>query len=215
MKEVINRLMYEKELWDRGYAHIMGLDEVGRGCLAGPVVAAGVILPTTLQQEMQYEKQHEKLRDSKTLSLKDRINMTAWIKEHALAYTVFFHPPVMIDRLNILQASLDAMKQCVDQLAHPIDYLLIDGNKTLNVAHPQQCIVKGDDRSASIAAASILAKTSRDAYMQQLHAVYPEFRWDKNVGYPTAEHYSALQLYGFTEHHRQSFNLKTQKQYDR
>lgn len=215
MKEVINRIMYEKELWDRGYAHIMGLDEVGRGCLAGPVVAAGVILPPTLLQEMKYEKQHEKLRDSKTLSLKDRVYMTAWIKDHALVYTVFFHPPEIIDRLNILHASLDAMKQCVDQLAHPIDYLLIDGNKTLNVAHPQQCIVKGDDRSASIAAASILAKTSRDAYMQQLHAAYPEFRWDKNVGYPTAEHYSALRLYGFTEHHRQSFNLKTQKQYNR
>lgn len=201
MMDSIDRLQHEKRLWNQGYRHILGLDEVGRGCLAGPVVAAGVILPPFFT--------HDKLRDSKTLSVKDRDYMTNWIKEHALAYTVFFHPPEVIDKLNILHASLDAMKQCVLQFLIPVDYLLIDGNKGLSVPCPQQWLVKGDRLSASIAAASILAKTTRDAYMHLLHFEYPWYRWDKNVGYPTKEHYAAIQQNGISEHHRLSFNLKT------
>ncbi len=207
MKEVVDRLWHERAIWESGYPNILGLDEVGRGCLAGPVVAAGVILPKTVH--------HDKLKDSKTLSLKDRNYMSEWVKDHAVAFMVYFHPPEIIDELNILQASLDAMKQCVIQLKHPIDYLLIDGNRAFEAEQPYQCIIKGDDRSASIAAASILAKTTRDAYMQELHRAYPIYRWDKNVGYPTKEHYLALQQYGFTEHHRLSFNLRTLKKYDR
>ncbi|HET8864632.1 MAG TPA: ribonuclease HII [Gracilimonas sp.] len=196
-----DRLKFERQLWKEGYRHVIGLDEVGRGCLAGPVVAAGVVFkPGTVIPE---------IRDSKTINEKERNALSDKIKSEALRWTVQEGSIVEINKLNILWASLETMKKCVDNLDPSPDYLLVDGNRYLDSLIPYTCLVKGDNRSMSIAAASILAKVYRDDLMKKLHKEFPEYGWDTNVGYPTSTHKRALKEFGYTKYHRTSFNLGT------
>lgn len=185
----------------------MGLDEVGRGCLSGPVVAAGVIFePGTYIAE---------IRDSKALTLEERKELVSVIKQEAIFWTIQWCMPEEIDDLNILQASIKAMNKCAEaENAYP-DYLLVDGNHYNSGLCPHKCIIKGDDRSMSIAAASIIAKVYRDEWMIDLHEEYPHYGWKTNVGYPTQEHFEGLQEFGITKFHRQSFRLRTDKIYTR
>jgi ribonuclease HII len=204
-KEKQDRLIFERELWTDGYLRVMGLDEVGRGCLAGPVVAAGVILEPGIS--------HDGLRDSKAMSEYERNEMTIWIKHHASFWWIAERSPAEIDQANILRASIQAMMECAEHIDAKADHLLVDGNRYGSSLIPYTCLVKGDNRSASIAAASILAKTYRDHLMRSLHEEYPQYKWDKNVGYPTKAHYEALQHHGATVYHRRSFSLRTDKEY--
>jgi len=200
-----DRTKIEKKLWSEGFKRVMGLDEVGRGCLSGPVVAAGVIFKEGVQING--------IKDSKQITEKQRFILEEEIKEKALFFTVQEGTLREIFELNILWASINTMKKCAeDNDANP-DYLLIDGNRYTTSFIPHTCIVKGDDKSISIGAASILAKNYRDRYMKRLHKNYPEFGWDKNVGYPTPKHKKALQEFGITPHHRLGFNLGTEKKY--
>jgi ribonuclease HII len=177
-----------------------GCDEVGRGCLAGPVVAAAVILPPHFA--------HEGVTDSKMLSERKRLSLVETIKREALAWSVSFVDPVIIDRINILRASFLAMERAVKRLPVTPEHLLIDGNRFRSTADiPYTCIVKGDQKIASIAAASILAKTYRDAYMQALHEEMPDYGWNSNVGYPTPAHRKAIASCGASKYHRKSFKL--------
>ena len=201
-----DRYHFEKQLWSEGYTRVMGLDEVGRGCLCGPVVAAGVILKPG-------EKINEALRDSKTIKKTDRIGLSNQIKKTALYWTIQWCTPTEIDRLNILYASLQAMTKCTQADRADPNYLLVDGNKSPATMLPHTCLVKGDDRSASIAAASIIAKVYRDDLMVKMHEKYPFYGWNRNVGYPTKEHFAGLEQYGYTEHHRKSFKLRTDKKF--
>ncbi len=203
--ENYDRLTFEKQLWSQGYKRIMGLDEVGRGCLAGPVVAAGVIFDSSVNIP--------EIRDSKKMSMDIRESLAEEIKSLALFWTVKEGSISLIDRINILWASIETMKNCSDSFGADPDYLLIDGNKFTASLIPFSCIVKGDDRSMSIGAASILAKVYRDNLMKELHMEYPEFGWDQNVGYPTKKHKQALARFGYTKYHRRSFNLATDKKY--
>ncbi|WP_428236403.1 ribonuclease HII [Gracilimonas sp.] len=202
-KHIIDRLKFERQLWAEGYTHVMGLDEVGRGCLAGPVVAAGVVFhPDTDIPE---------IRDSKGIGEEERNRLAKQIKEEALLWTVQEGSIAEIDKLNILWASLHTMQKCVDATKITPDYLLVDGNRYISSLIPYTCLVKGDDRSMSIAAASILAKVYRDDLMRKLHEEFPEYGWDTNVGYPTATHKKGLKEFGYTVHHRTSFKLGTSK----
>ncbi len=177
-----------------------GVDEVGRGCLAGPVVAAAVILPMNPCLPG--------LADSKQLSEARREVLAQQIRECAQAWAVAAIPPQQIDRVNILQATFEAMHGAIDQLQVRPDLLLVDGNRFRPYPTiPHQCIVKGDSKFAAIAAASILAKTTRDALMKELHETWPVYNWARNVGYPTVEHRTAIARHGACEHHRQSFRL--------
>lgn len=196
---------FENRLWEEGFKRIMGLDEVGRGCLCGPVVAAGVILNPG--------KKIKGLADSKTLKIETRERLAEEIREKALFSIVHECSPREIDKLNILHASIKAMIKCVESDDANPDYLLVDGNQFTAVFIPASCIVKGDNLSASIAAASIIAKVHRDHLMYKLHHKFPVYGWDTNVGYPTKEHYEGLKRYGYTSHHRQSFSLRTGKRY--
>ena len=205
MKEnqVEDRLKFERQLWSEGYARVMGLDEVGRGCLAGPVVAAGVVFKP--------ETDIPEIRDSKSISEKSRLLLAEQIKEEALFWTVQEGSIDEINELNILWASLHTMQKCVDAASLPPDYLPVDGNRYINSLIPYTCLVKGDDRSMSIAAASILAKVYRDELMRDLHEEFPEYGWNSNVGYPAPVHKKALKEYGYTDHHRTTFKLGTNK----
>lgn len=182
----------------------MGLDEVGRGCLCGPVVAAGVILK-------RGAKLNGKIADSKTISKKIRVELAQEIKENALFWTIQSCSVEEIDNLNILKASMKAMEKCTEANEANPDFLLVDGNRYTATLTPHACIVKGDDRSASIAAASILAKVYRDHLMIKLHDKYPYYGWDGNVGYPTKKHFEGLKKHGYTPEHRKSFKLRTNK----
>ena len=180
-----------------------GCDEAGRGPLAGPVVAAAVILPEGYNNPL--------LNDSKQLTERRRDKLRVEIERKAAAWAVAVVEPEEIDRLNILHASTHAMCVAVQQLSQKPEFLLIDGNRFYNETDiPYECIVKGDAKYMSIAAASILAKTHRDELMVQLHEQYPQYGWDRNKGYPTAEHYQAIEEYGPTPYHRRSFNLYRQ-----
>ncbi|MFM7681311.1 MAG: ribonuclease HII [Bacteroidota bacterium] len=182
-----------------------GCDEAGRGCLAGPVVAAAVILP------LDYE--NSQLNDSKKLSEKARLYLRDDIVEKALAYHIAFVWQEEIDRINILNASFMAMHRAVDQLKLKPKHLLIDGNRfNPYPGIPHTCIIKGDGKFLSIAAASILAKTARDEFMEQLHHEFPAYNWKKNKGYPTKDHRAAIKEYGPNIHHRQSFTLLAPEQ---
>lgn len=177
-----------------------GCDEAGRGCLAGPVVAAAVILPRDFK--------HELLDDSKKLSEAKRKILRPIIEEQAIAYAVSFVHEKEIDKINILNASFTAMHRAVDQLETTPDFLLIDGNRFNpypDIAH--ECIIKGDGKYLSIAAASVLAKTYRDEYMEKIHEEFPMYDWNKNKGYPTNAHRDAIEKYGDCKFHRQSFTL--------
>ena len=181
-----------------------GCDEAGRGPLAGPVVAAAVVLPPDYRNDI--------LNDSKQLTERQRNLLRADIEANAFAWAVAVVSPEEIDRLNILHASTHAMCLAVQQLQGPKpDFLLIDGNRFYNETDiPYQTFVKGDATFMSIAAASILAKTHRDEIMVKLHEEFPEYGWDRNKGYPTAAHYEAIEKHGVTPHHRRSFNLYRQ-----
>ncbi|MCB0431258.1 MAG: ribonuclease HII [Flavobacteriales bacterium] len=177
-----------------------GCDEAGRGCLAGPVFAAAVILPEDFE--------HPDLDDSKKLSEAARDKLRPFIEKHALSYAVGMVMPVEIDRINILNASFLAMHRAIEQLQTLPTFLLIDGNRFKPYPNiPHECIIKGDGRFQSIAAASVLAKTYRDAYMKQLSEQYPAYNWHRNKGYPTGDHRNAIARHGPTRHHRKSFTL--------
>jgi ribonuclease HII len=177
-----------------------GCDEAGRGCFAGPVFAAAVILPKNFE--------HSLLNDSKKLSEKDRYHLRPVIEEAAIAFAVASVSNEEIDRINILKASFKAMHLAIDQLKETPELLLIDGNRFIKYKKiPHQCIIKGDGIYASIAAASILAKTYRDDYMQQLHEQFPDYNWQNNKGYGTAVHRKAIEEFGITPYHRKSFRL--------
>ena len=200
-----DRLEFERKLWKEGYDRVMGLDEVGRGCLSGPVVAAGVIFKPG--------SSIEGVRDSKALTLRERTELALLIKEQAEYWTIQHCSASEIDELNILKASLKAMSRCAEARGADPEYLLVDGNRFGNSLFPHTCIVGGDDRSVSIGAASILAKVYRDELMKKLHRQYPHYGWDTNVGYPTQKHFHGLKKHGITEHHRRSFRLRTKKEW--
>ncbi len=182
-----------------------GCDEAGRGCLAGPVFAAAVVLPEDFS--------HPLLNDSKQLSEKQRDLLRPVIEREAVAWAVAEVSPVEIDELNILWASVLAMQRAVDLLEPRPDFLLIDGNRFKKHGDlPHLCVVKGDAIYASIAAASILAKTRRDERMAELDRQFPQYLWKKNKGYPSAAHRSAIREHGPTEHHRMSFRLLPDEQ---
>lgn len=177
-----------------------GCDEAGRGCLAGPVFAAAVILPPDFR--------HEDLNDSKQLTKEERLAMRELIRENAVSYAVAYCRPSTIDKINILNASFEAMHQAIRRLDVVPDKLLIDGNRFKPYGTlPYECIIKGDGKIGSIAAASILAKTYRDAYMERKHRDFPQYGWITNKGYPTPTHRKALIIYGPTPLHRRSFQL--------
>ncbi len=177
-----------------------GCDEAGRGCLAGPVVAAAVILPKNFR--------HPVLNDSKKLSKKQRDILRPEIIEAAIAWNVAFIDNDEIDRINILRASIKAMHLALDALKKKPGLLLIDGNRFIPYKKiPHHCIIKGDATYRNIAAASILAKTYRDEYMLKLHVSFPEYGWDRNKGYGTLHHREAIRQYGMTDHHRKSFSM--------
>jgi ribonuclease HII len=177
-----------------------GCDEAGRGCLAGPVVAAAVILPEGLNLS--------KLNDSKKLKHQDRLELREVILQEALAWGVGWVDNYEIDKINILNASFLAMHRALSKLTIKPEMILVDGNRFKPFQNiPFECIVKGDGKYSSIAAASILAKTYRDDLMDQIHHEFPNYGWDKNKGYPTIAHRNAIAKYGSTEYHRQSFQL--------
>ena len=197
-----------------------GTDEAGRGCLAGPVTAAAVILPENFDCKL--------LNDSKKLSEKIRHNLKPIIEEFAISFAVTHLEPIIIDEINILNASLKAMQECILQLKPTPLHIIVDGNRPLlsknsfkkcsgkiftdneiEILHsiPNTSIIKGDSKYRSIAAASVLAKTYRDAYMNKIHEEFPMYNWKQNKGYPTKGHRDAIRKYGVTKYHRMSFRL--------
>jgi ribonuclease HII len=177
-----------------------GCDEAGRGAFAGPVFAAAVILPATFS--------HPLLNDSKLLKAAQREQLRPLVEQEALAWAVAMVEEEEIDRINILQASMKAMHLAVEQLSLQPSLLLIDGNYFVPYRQiPHKCFIKGDGTYASIAAASILAKTHRDAYMQQLHTAFPQYGWQSNKGYGTIAHRTSIAEHGLCRHHRKSFRL--------
>lgn len=177
-----------------------GCDEVGRGCLCGPVVAASVILDGSFNQNL--------VNDSKKLTFKTRMYLDSYIKDNVVDYSIAEVSPEFIDEHNILNASIHAMHLSLDQLKIRPEFILVDGNKfhPYNFI-PHQCIIKGDSKVLSIACASILAKNYRDQLMMNLHEEFPEYGWNKNMGYATKVHREALNRFGPTIHHRKSFRL--------
>ncbi len=177
-----------------------GLDEAGRGCYAGPVFAAAVILPKDFN--------HPLLNDSKQLKEKDRDTLRPIIERESIAYAVAAIDNTEIDTINILQASYKAMHVCIDTLTLQPEFLLIDGNRFKPYNNiPHQCIIKGDGKYTAIAAASILAKTCRDELMYTLHHEFPHYGWNKNKGYGTAQHRKAIEEFGLCKYHRRSYNI--------
>jgi len=190
---------FESEARRRGYGSIAGIDEAGRGPLAGPVVAAAVILP------IGYDRQE--IRDSKQLTSRQRERLSEVIQREAVAIGVGVSEAPLIDALNILQATLAAMKEAVLELFPPPDYLLIDGLHRIPLSVPQETIVRGDERSISIAAASIVAKVSRDRIMEMYHRQFPQYNFLRNKGYGTLEHRQAIAKYGRCKIHRHTFRI--------
>lgn len=178
----------------------VGCDEAGRGCLAGPVVAAAVVLPKDFHNSM--------LNDSKQLSEKKRLELKAIILQEAIAYGIGIVDPKKIDEINILNASFLAMHKALNQIEKPFNSILVDGNRFHSYKDIEHhCVIKGDGKFLSIAAASILAKTSRDEIMKQLDEIHPQYQWKNNKGYPTKMHRSAIEEFGITSHHRKTFRL--------
>lgn len=178
-----------------------GLDEAGRGCLAGPVVAAAVVLPQDFH--------HHLLNDSKQLTAKQRNQLKKEIMDFALDYAIAEVNAETIDRINIYKASVLAMHRAVDQLKTTPEHLLVDGNRFISYPLiPHTCIVKGDSKFYSIAAASVLAKTYRDEWMEKAALDYPEYAWEKNAGYPTLHHRKAILSFGSTPLHRKTFRVE-------
>jgi len=177
-----------------------GTDEAGRGCLAGPVTAAAIVLKNNFL--------NNEINDSKKISKKTRDKLRPIIKKNALKYSIAHVYPQKIDKINILNASILAMHKAIDKITTKINFIIVDGNKFKNFKNiPHETIVKGDEKYLSIAAASILAKTERDEYMLKIHKEFPEYGWDKNKGYPTKFHKQAILKFGITKYHRKSFKL--------
>lgn len=177
-----------------------GTDEAGRGCLAGPVVAAAVILPKGFK--------HPFLNDSKQLSEKKREELRPIIEENALAFGVSFVWQEEVDKINVLQASITGMHRAIEMLKTQPEYIIVDGNKFRDYRGiPHTTIVKGDSKYLSIAAASVLAKTYRDEYMAKIDLEFPMYKWKKNKGYPTKEHRNGIREFGITKYHRKTFKL--------
>lgn len=198
----MDRLDIEREYFENGFTAVAGIDEVGRGPLAGPVVCAAVILP--LEEELRVSG----IDDSKKLSAKKREALAERIKAVARAYAICEVDARMIDEINILQATRLCMKRAAESLAVPPDAVLTDGNMTLDLAVPQKSFVKGDARVCSIGAASILAKVYRDALMREYAKQFPEYGFEHNAGYGTAKHIQAIREYGICSIHRKTFVTK-------
>jgi len=183
-----------------GFSLEAGTDEAGRGCLSGPVVAAAVILPIDFT--------HPFLNDSKQLSEKKRAQLRPFIEENALAFAVSFVLQDEVDKINVLQASITGMHRSIEMLQIEPEYIIVDGNKFNSYRDiPHKTIVKGDAKYLSIAAASVLAKTYRDEYMEKIHKEFPMYNWKKNKGYPTKEHRNGIREFGITKYHRKTFKL--------
>lgn len=195
----------EKEITQKGYKSICGVDEAGRGPLAGPVCASAVILP--------FDCQIDGLNDSKKISEKKREVLFDEIKQKAIAYSICMVDHKTIDEINILNATYLAMKNAVNGLSIKADYALIDGNSSKGLEIPFECVVGGDAKSPSIAAASILAKVTRDRYMLDKAKEYPEYLFEKHKGYGTKAHYDAILQYGACDIHRQTFLKKFYDKY--
>lgn len=191
---------YENEALNNGYKLVCGIDEAGRGPLCGPVCAAAVILPVGCEIEG--------INDSKKLSQKKREALYDVITEKAVAYSVSMVDAKTIDEINILQATFLAMRNAVNSLLVKADYALVDGNRECGLDIKEQTVVKGDAKCISIAAASILAKVSRDRYMEELDKKYPEYQFKKHKGYGTKLHYEMIEKYGICEEHRKTFLKK-------
>jgi len=177
-----------------------GTDEAGRGCLAGPVTAAAVILPPGFRNKL--------LNDSKMVNKKNRIILKNLIEKKAVVFSVRNIDNKTIDQINILNASILAMHHCIEQLELAPDHILVDGSRFKPYKNvPHLCVIKGDGKYLNIAAASILAKTYRDAYMEKIHEEYPMYNWKQNKGYPTLEHRKAIETYGIPNSDRKSFKL--------
>jgi ribonuclease HII len=193
-------LAIERSHWAAGRRYVAGVDEAGRGCLAGPVVAAAVVLPP--------DAGLEGLDDSKKLSPERRAAFFDRIRAEALAVGVGLAAPEEVDRMNVLRAALEAMRRAVADLALAPDVLLVDGNQPIAALPcPQETVVQGDTRCLSIAAASVVAKVTRDRLMVALHEAHPHYGWAQHKGYPTPDHYAALAAHGPSPHHRRSFRL--------
>ena len=192
----------EREYRSKGFLAVAGVDEVGRGPLAGPVVCAAVVMP------LDEARLVAGVNDSKKLSAKKRELLAARIRENAVAFSIEEVQADVIDAVNILQATRLCMKRAVEALAPPADFVLTDGNMTLDIALPQRAVVKGDALVYSIGAASILAKVYRDGLMQEYAARYPEYGFERNAGYGTAEHVRAIREEGICPIHRKSFITK-------
>jgi ribonuclease HII len=196
-------------LFEQGYCFVAGLDEAGRGCLAGPVVAAAVILPLSpiidAADEADIMTRLAGVNDSKQLTEATRERLYSVVMQHAVSVGVGISSVELIDERNILQATRHAMCLALTQLSPPAQALLLDALLLPNISLPQRSIIKGDARCLSIAAASIIAKVTRDRLMRQLHEQYPTYGFDQHKGYGTAAHIAALHQHGVTPHHRRSF----------
>jgi ribonuclease HII len=205
MKKVWNadeKLQYERALQEKGYTLIAGVDEVGRGPLAGPVVCAAVIMP------LDRESLVEGVDDSKKLSEKKREQLAEEIKKRALYYKIIEVSESEIDRINILEATKIGMKQAIEGLEKQPEVVLTDGNMTIDIAHPQQSVIHGDALSYSIGAASIIAKVHRDHLMDEYAKVYPQYAFEKNKGYGTEAHIQGIKEFGICPIHRKTFTKK-------
>ena len=205
MKKVWNKqekLAFETALKEKGYRLIAGVDEVGRGPLAGPVVCAAVIMP------LEDDKIIEGVDDSKKLSVKKREELAEEIKKRAICYTIIEVSEERIDEINILEATKLGMKQALETLSISPDMVLTDGNMTLDIAFPQHSVIHGDALSYSIGAASIIAKVYRDKLMDDFALTYPQYGFEKNKGYGTAAHINAIKEYGLCPIHRRTFTKK-------
>ncbi|MYF99893.1 ribonuclease HII [Candidatus Poribacteria bacterium] len=190
---------FERACSEKGYTRIAGIDEAGRGALAGPVVAAAVILP--------YGCQIDNLKDSKQLTPRQRSSLFDEIYNLAVSVSIGSADNNLIDHINILQATLHAMKVAVKQLTPKPDFLLVDGNKLPDIDIPAEAIPKGDNLSISIAAASVIAKTTRDRLMIEFHQEYPNYGFQQHKGYPTVQHRQAIAQFGVSPIHRKTFKL--------
>lgn len=197
---VLLTMEMEQEIRERGFAAVCGVDEAGRGPLAGPVVAAAVILPQGIELPG--------VNDSKKITEKKRELLFDFVKENALAYGIGEASETEIDEINILQATFLAMRRAIEALQIPADFALIDGNRIAGLSIPAETVVGGDGRVLSIAAASILAKVTRDRYMREMAEQYPQYGFEKHKGYGTKAHYAAIAEYGICPLHRKTFLKK-------
>jgi len=200
MVDKINRLVLEQQIRNHGYTHIAGIDEVGRGPLAGPVYACAVIFPENYF--------NEEVKDSKKLTEKKRRGLSPILMNESMSWAIGIVSPEEIDSVNIRQATLLAMQRAVEKLEIQPDYLLVDGRDIPKTDYPGESIVDGDNKSFTIASASIIAKVARDRYMIDLDKKYPNYKFASNKGYGTKEHIQAIRQYGKTPVHRKSFLTK-------